>query len=140
MSRITTQLVQALRNTADRLRAGAPYQWGHAGACNCGHLAQTVTHRSSAAIYQDVGGEWSEYLQGACPVSGQPIDDVGTSMIRFGFSPSELADLEWLGDERVLARLPGGKRYLQRNVRDDVVLYLETWATLLDEGSLDRAA
>lgn len=29
--------------------------------------------------------------------------------------------------------LPGGFRWLQRNVREDVILYFETYASLLEE-------
>lgn len=131
MAKLNRGMIEALRTTAQRLRAGAPYQWGHAGACNCGHLAQTVTQRSSREIYSMVNGEWSEHLVDHCPVTGQAVDDVAAQMIAFGFSPGELADLERLEDPRVLQRIPG-RRYLRRNHRDDVVLYLETWAEMLE--------
>lgn len=125
-------MAKALRTTAARLREGAKYQWGHAGACNCGHLAQTVTSRTGQSIYQEVNGEWSEHLRDYCPLSGQPLDEVAAQMVRFGFSTSELADLEHLTDDKVLRALPGGKRYLERNNREHVVLYLETWADLVE--------
>ena len=54
-------------------------------------------------------------------------------MIRFGFEPGDLTDLEHLRDDRILRRLPDELRYLQRNERDHVVLYLETWADMLQE-------
>lgn len=127
-----SSVVTALRTTAARLREGAKYQWGHAGACNCGHLAQTVTQKSKETIYQHVGGEWSEYLRDYCPITGHPLDEVAAQMVRFGFSTGELADLEQLSDDRVLRALPGGKRYLERNNRQDLVLYLETWASLVE--------
>lgn len=125
-------LIDALRTTAARVRSGAHYEWGHAGACNCGHLAQTVTHRTAPQIYRDVGGEWSEHLRDHCPITGQAVDDVAAQMIRFGFTPSELADLERLENPQVLARIPD-RRELQRNDRQDLVLYLETWASLLED-------
>lgn len=125
-------MIGALRATAARLRQGADYQWGHAGSCNCGHLAQTVTGLQRAEIYRDVGGEWSEYLVDRCRITGERLDDVATSMMQFGFSPSELVDLEQLADPEVLAALPDGPRYLERNERDHVVEYLEAWAALLE--------
>lgn len=131
MGKMQRDMSEALRVTAQRLRAGAPYEWGHAGACNCGHLAQTVTRQSKREIYRMVGGEWSEHLVDHCTVTGQAVDDVAAQMIAFGFTPGELADLERLEDPRVLRRIPG-RRYLRRNHRDDVVLYLETWAEMLD--------
>ena len=130
MSKLNRHVVEALRTTAKRLQDGADYEWGHAGACNCGHLAQTVTHRSKKEIYSMVDGEWSEHLNDYCPITGHAVEDVAAQMIAFGFTPSELADLERLEDPRVLERIPGG-RHLRRNDRDDVVLYLETWAQML---------
>ncbi|MFT3949740.1 MAG: hypothetical protein QM763_22440 [Agriterribacter sp.] len=35
-----TKLIEALRNTAQRLRKGAHYAWGNHGACNCGNLLE----------------------------------------------------------------------------------------------------
>ena len=131
MSKLNRQVIEALRTTAKRLQDGAEYEWGHAGACNCGHLAQTVTQRSKKEIYRMVSGEWSEHLNDYCPVTGHAVEDVAAQMIAFGFTPSELADLEWLEDPRVLERIPG-RRHLRRNERDDVVLYLQTWAEMLE--------
>ena len=50
MAQPTLPVIQALRNTAHRL-ATAPYQWGHMGSCNCGHLAQTITRLTKAEIH-----------------------------------------------------------------------------------------
>lgn len=133
MAHATPGVIAALRTTATRLREGAAYEWGHAGACNCGHLAQTVTAASKATIYREVAGEWSEHLRDYCPRTGKSLDEVVSTMVQFGFAPGELRDLENLTDDRILRRLPDGRRYLRRNVREDVVLYLETWAELLAE-------
>lgn len=133
MARASAELIGAIRTTVKRLREGAHYEWGHAGSCNAGHLAQTVTKLSRVQIYRMVDGEWSEHLRDYCPSTGDSLDDVVTQMIRFGFEPGELADLEWLRDDRILRRLPDGRRYLRRNDRNDLVLYLETWADMLDE-------
>ena len=138
MARANPKLIEALRTTALRLREGAPYQWGHAGVCNCGQLAQTVTELDKSTIYKMVQGEWSEHLVDHCPTTGHGLEDVATRMIRFGFEPGELADLEQLGDDRVLRRHPGGKRHLRRNDRDDLVAYLESWADMLEEKLLAR--
>lgn len=132
MARATSEVIAALRTTAARLQAGAPYQWGHAGMCNCGHLAQTVTQLPKADIYREVAGEWSEYLEDRCPVTGERVDDLAAAMERFGFSPGELVDLERLSDPAVLRALPGGHRWLDHNQRDDVVVYLQAWADVLE--------
>lgn len=132
MARATPEVIAALRTTAARLDAGAPYQWGHAGMCNCGHLAQTVTQLPKAEIYREVAGEWSEYLEDRCPLTGAHVDDLAAAMERFGFAAGELVDLERLSDPTVLRALPGGHRWLDRNQRDDVVIYLRAWADLLE--------
>ncbi len=133
MARVSAELIGAIRTTVARLREGAHYEWGHAGACNAGHLAQTVTRLDKRQIYRMVAGEWSEFLRDYCPATGDSLDDVVTQMIRFGFEPGELSDLEWLRDDRILRRLPDGRRHLRRNDRDDLILYLETWAGMLQE-------
>jgi len=136
MAKLSVEVIEVLRTTAARLRAGAPYQWGHAGHCNCGHLAQTVTALAPRDIYRMVGGEWSEHLYDYCPLTGESIDDVAARMVEFGFEATELADLEWLRDVRVLSRLRRSgdePRHLRRNDRADVILYLETWADGLEE-------
>lgn len=45
-----TKLINALRNTASRLKGGVPYAWGNHGACNCGNLLQVVTNYSKEDI------------------------------------------------------------------------------------------
>ena len=132
-------LVEALRTTAARLDAGATYQWGHLGQCNCGHLVQTVCGLDPAAIHRwatarasERQGDWEDLGNDYCPTSGLPIDDVIGQLCALGLSTDDLGHLEKLTDEAVLAALPGGKRWLRRNDRADVVLYLRTWATLLE--------
>ncbi|WP_243635867.1 hypothetical protein [Hymenobacter edaphi] len=48
MASCSLSVIEALRTTAQRLSTQAPYQWGHMGSCNCGHLAQTITRLSKA--------------------------------------------------------------------------------------------
>ena len=127
------EVIDALRETAARLREGAPYQWGHAGQCNCGHLAQTVTALDSREIYRMVAGEWSEHLNTRCPISGLDVEDVAARMVRFGFSVGELADLEHLRNREVLRHVSGGGRHLRRNDSRDVATYLDAWAEMLQQ-------
>ena len=135
MAYANPRLIHALKVTAARLREGAPYQWGHLGKCNCGHLAQTLTQRSRREIHEAAlarGGEWRDRVRDYCPTSGFPIDHIIRELLGFGLNASDLADLEYLADARVLRRLPE-RRELRRNVREDVVAYLEAWAELLSE-------
>lgn len=137
MARPTPDLIAALRRTAQKLQKGAPYQWGHMGSCNCGNLAQEITTLTKAEIHEHalaVGrGDWNEQLNDHCPTSGLPMDLLILEMMNAGLTSDDLKNLEKLSDRRILARLPNGKRYLRHNFRDDVVLYLTTWAELLEE-------
>ena len=77
MAKASIELVNALRETARRLRDGAPYAWGNHGACNCGNLLQVVTHLSKEEIlqYAHTGiGEWTEIAQEYCGVTNVPVE------------------------------------------------------------------
>ena len=134
-SRISLPLIQALRDTARRLATEAPYQWGHMGSCNCGHLAQTITSLTKAEIHARAlqrYGDWERQLVDYCPTSGLPFDQTIDEMLALGFSRQDLTYLEKLGDPAVRAALPFERRNaLRHNQRADVVLYLRTWANLL---------
>lgn len=137
MARPNLTLIAALRRTANKLQEGVPYQWGHMGSCNCGNLAQELTTLTKAEIHQNalaVGrGDWHEQLNDYCPTSGLPMDLLIADMLSAGLETADLQHLERLTDRRVLERLPKEKRYLRHNFRDDVVLYINSWADLLEE-------
>ncbi len=134
-SRVSLPLIQALRDTAHRLATEAPYQWGHMGSCNCGHLAQTITSLTKAEIHARAlqrYGDWERQLVDYCPTSGLPFDQTIDEMLALGFSREDLTNLEKLGDPVVRHAIPFARRNaLRHNQRDDVVLYLLTWANLL---------
>lgn len=135
MARSSIQLVEALRQTADRLEHGDQYQWGHMGSCNCGHLAQTITRLDKGYIHGAAmwrHGDWTEQLRDYCPQSGLPMDEIIDQMVDWGLTKDDLARLERLSDPKVLDALPLDCRYPKHNMRDDVVLYLRTWADVLE--------
>lgn len=135
MARPTTALIRSLRDTANRLAAGADYQWGHMGACNCGHLAQTVTRLPRHAIHRSAmvrEGDWEVQEREYCPESGLLIDEIIGALLQIGLEPGDIRDLERLSNPAVVAALPGGPRQLSRNRRDDAVAYLRAWADLLE--------
>ncbi|MFD2244930.1 hypothetical protein [Pontibacter ruber] len=141
MARISVELIEALRQTALRLAKGDTYQWGHMGSCNCGHLAQTITQHSKGEIHGAAMwryGDWREQLRDYCPQSGLPLDQIIDQMLDFGFTRDELTHLERLSHPLVLARLPIEERNLRHNIRDDVVLYLQTWANMLQDEFLSK--
>ncbi len=136
MAHPNLELISALRKTAKRLGDGAYYAWGHHGACNCGHLLQTVTDLSKEEILRVAhksDGEWSELSQTYCDVTNAPVDLLITKLESIGFTPSDIHHLEYLTDEQVLHKLPNGFQWLSRNTREDVVVYMETLADLLEE-------
>lgn len=135
MGRPRLELIDALRETAARLRRGAEYRWTHQGMCNCGHLAQTVTSLSRAEIHAmalEKQGDWAEHARDYCPESGFPIDHVIESMLGLGMSTTDIVHLERVSDPRVLKALEEG-RHLDKRDRDDVIRYLDAWARLLEE-------
>jgi hypothetical protein len=136
MAQANIRLIEALRETAARLRNGAHYAWGNHGACNCGNLTQVVTRLSKEEIlaYAHTGiGEWTELAEDYCGITNAPAGLLITKLQEIGLTPSDIHNLEYLEDKAVLQRLPGGFRWLQRNVREDVIVYFETFADLLEE-------
>src|SRR5687768_9513528 len=139
----TLTLIEGLRTAADNLRNGAFYAWGHHGACNCGHLLQVVTHlnRQEIQTYAQTGsGEWTEIVEEACDVTGVPLGLLITKMRALGLTNTDIHNLEYLEDRSVLNNLPGGFRWLKRNKREDVILYFETYADLLEEKFISQVA
>lgn len=129
-------LIGALRQAADKLKSGAHYAWGHHGSCNCGHVLQVVTHLSKEEILRHAHtgiGEWTELSEDFCGVTNVPADLMISKLQAIGLTPTDIHCLEYLQDREVLNRLPGGFRWLQKNVREDVVLYFETMAEMLEE-------
>lgn len=131
-----TLLVEALRETAGRLEAGAPYAWGHHGSCNCGNLLQVVCKLSKEEIlqYAHTGqGEWTELALEFCPVSNTPLDLMMKKLAELGLTPTDIHHLEYLDDKEVLNYLPGGFKWLKKNIREDVILYFRAMADYLEE-------
>ena len=127
-------LVEILRETANRLATSPDYQWSHFGRCNCGHLAQTVTRLSPAEIHAACARElteWSEIPDDYCAGTGLRLEYVLDRLRELGLDRTDLRHLEDLSDPRVLHALPGGHRWLQRNQRDDAVVYFRVWADLI---------
>lgn len=143
MARPDPRLVRALRETADRLADGAAYRWTHMGACNCGHLAQTLTDLSPAEIHAQAlekAGDWRQQVIDHCPSSGYPIDHVIDTMLEVGMTHRDIQALERLEDPAVLRALPAERRPLDHRRRADVVLYMRGWADLLEARARDQAA
>lgn len=136
MAKPSIELIQALRKTAVRLRNGAHYAWGHHGACNCGHILQTLTsldEKEILSMAHSGPGEWTEIAAESCSVSGVPVAFLLSSLEAAGLTPTDIHHIEYLDNKDVLHLLPGGFRWLKRNVKKDVIDYLEAYALLLEE-------
>jgi hypothetical protein len=136
MAHSNSQLIAALREAAQNLRDGAHYAWGHHGACNCGHLLQVVTQLSKEEIIrhaQTVHGEWTEIAEDYCGVTNAPAYLLVSKLEALGLTPTDIHNLEYLEDKSVLQALPGGFRWLKKNVREDVIVYFEAMASLLED-------
>jgi hypothetical protein len=135
MANPNKNLIKALRETAVKLREGATYAWGNHGACNCGNLLQVITPLSRQEImsYAQTGiGEWTELATDYCGVTDAPVDLLLSKLIEVGLTPSDIHNLEYLDNRDVLENLPGGFRWLKRNERNDVIVYFETFADMLE--------
>ena len=135
MAKSNPELIDALRATAQRLKEGAHYEWGHMGRCNCGHLLQTITNLTAHEIVQTAEhhlDEWTEHAKDYCEGTGHPLDTLFLTLQEMGFDYQDVIHLENLSDQRVLQQLHGERRYLRRNCVDDVTLYMHTLANLLE--------
>ena len=140
MAQPTIQLIEALRETATKLRNGSHYVWGHHGACNCGNLVQVITKFTEGEIlrYAHTGiGEWTELAQEFCPITNAPIDLVIKKLEEVGLTPTDIHNVEYLNDKEVLKNLEGGFRWLKRNKREDAIDYFEAFANVLENKILD---
>lgn len=135
MARPISEIIELLRKTGADIDTSSDYQWGHMGACNCGHLAQNITMKTKAEIHSSAMkgiGDWNDQLNDFCPGSGLPFEQIVQEMLAIGFSVKDLMCLEYLNDKKVLQLLPEGV-YLAKNKREDVVMYLNIWADMLEE-------
>lgn len=129
-------LIRALRETASRLENGAHYAWGNHGSCNCGNLLQVVSNQTGREILRKAHtgiGEWTELAEDYCGITLLPADQLVAELMAAGLSSSDIHNIEYLEDRDVLEKLPGGFRWLQRNRREDVILYFRTYADLLED-------
>ena len=133
------KVIQALRETATQIATSGRYEWGHMGSCNCGHLAQNITSFTRAEIQQfalQKRGDWSEQVIDYCPTSGYPMDLIIGRMIEFGFTQSDLRQLENLSNPEILAK--AGVTSFNRNVMSDTVKYMNAWADLLENQCMEQ--
>ena len=128
-------LIEAIRKAAVKIETGEEYEWGHMGACNCGHLAQELTRYSKNEIHEYAmrkHGDWTEQSIDFCDTSKQPIDLLISEMMNSGLAIEDISYLEKLSDPKVIAALPAELKHPKHNRKEDVVLYMKTWASVLE--------
>lgn len=136
MAKATIELINALRLTAGNLKNGAYHSWGHHGACNCGNLVQSVTKFTKEEIleYAHTGtGEWTELAQEYCPTTSAPLALVFSKLEEVGLTATDIHNIEYLSDKKILDKLKGGFRWLKYNNRQDAIAYFETFAEILED-------
>ena len=136
MAQPSIKLIEAFRETACRLRSGIRYSWGHHGACNCGHLLQVITPFTEGEILRyahTAVGEWTELAEEYCTTSNSPVNLVLSKLEQAGLTHADIHHIEYLTDREVLNHLPGGFRWLKKNVREDVIIYFEAFADLMED-------
>lgn len=137
------KLINALRATAVRLSNGATYAWGHHGSCNCGNLVQVISNMTEGEIIryahsQPSSGEWTELAEEYCPVTNAPFALVMSKLEEIGLSSADMHHIEYLNDKAVLGSLPNGFKWLQKNVRKDVIEYFNAFANMLENQLLEN--
>jgi hypothetical protein len=140
MANSNLELIAALRLTAAKLKNGAYHSWGHHGACNCGNLVQSVTDFTKDEILRyahDGAGEWTELAIDFCPITNAPLALIFHKLEEIGLTPTDIHHIEYLSDVEVLNNLPGGKRWLKRNKKEDAIIYFETFANVLEDKLLN---
>lgn len=68
------------------------------------------------------------------------MDELISEMLAAGLDSQDLMQLEKLSNPLILQSLPETERGLRHNRRDDVVVYLNRWAQLLEEQWLQKKA
>src|SRR5688572_29236021 len=143
MARPGYEILSVLQKTADHIQHSSSYQWGHMGLCNCGFLAQQISHLKKEEIHRRAmqrHGDWTEQLNDYCATSGLPMDDLISEMLSIGFDTDDLRHLERLSSPVVLRSMPPENRNLKHNVKEDVVKYLRVWAELIESQLLAEIA
>jgi hypothetical protein len=128
------EFILALKKAANDIENGAHYEWGHMGSCNCGHVVQNLTKLSKDEIHRyamEKVGDWTEQVQDFCADSGMPMDLLIAELLQHGITTQDLIELEKLSNPQVLEKI--GKPSLERNQRQNAVLYMKNWAALLEE-------
>lgn len=129
-------LINALREAAINLRNGSHYAWG---APRILQLRAFVASGYATAQRRDCSPSANSLRRvdrdcgGILRRNQRPAYFLLSKLEKIGLTPTDIHNLEYLEDRKILEALPGGFRWLRKNVRQDVIIYFETMANLLEE-------
>lgn len=66
-------------------------------------------------------------------VTNAPVNLLLKKLQNIDLAPTDIHNIEYLEDHAVLNRLMGGFKWLKKNNKSDMILYLQTFAALLEE-------
>ena len=130
------RLIEALRETAYRMRQGGEYRWSNFGMCNCGHLAQTVTSKTPKEIHEaalEREGDWGQQALQYCGQTGLEIDTIIEELLALGLDRSDIQAIERLSDPKIRRRMGDTPTGVAHYARTDAIRYFEAWADILEE-------
>jgi hypothetical protein len=86
-------------------------------------------------------GAWEPEDLMACPVAERSMTQIFSQLLEWGLEPTDVGALERLDDPQVRRRLGTHTTDFLHSDRNNVIAYLEAWATLLEERlTAERAA
>ena len=137
------RLIEALRETARRLRDGAEYRWSNYGLCNCGYLAQTVTDKTPKEIHEAAllrEGDWGQQALEYCGQTGLEIDTIISELLALGLTRADIHEIERLSNVNVRRAMAAPQTGVTHYARADAIDYFEAWADLLEDRLLSERA
>lgn len=141
MARANFKLIKAIRKSANKIKNGTDYHWGHMGGCNCGHLAQELTTFTKREIHEYAmrkSGDWTDQVQDYCTSSQMPMDEIISSMMESGLERKDMIELERLQNKEVRRSMGSRGITLSHNKKDHVIDYMLAWANLLESQLIEK--
>ena len=136
MAKPSLQLIDALKKAAKKIVEDKDsYNWKAIGACNCGTLVQVVTKYNAKEISSfgiKKHGDWQSISLLFDKQSEFEIDKIISRLLGMGMDLEDFTYLENLSCPNVLSFI-GKDICLTRDDPDHAILYLNSWAEMLEE-------
>lgn len=135
MAKASVELIHALRNTVNTLEQTPDYVWKHIYSYSSNLLALEIirlqkgeTHKRTTQRYSD----WNKQLSDYCTTRDSTEDNLISEMPAFGLDEDDFNHLRHLSDDAILSSLPADERNLHPALKPDVIKYIRTWTTQLE--------